>query len=361
MAAVCGDRHLFCEANSAFCRLLKRSPGEILGQPFAGLFPEQEEWTALLNRVQGTGQAASHTHIEHAGGPTTFRSATAWPAGSGEVLGWVMIQVTETVAFHEQLVDVNEALVLGAMRHAEQAENARKEAEAASRAKDSFMAVLSHELRTPLTPILMAVRMLLRTKDLPLAIADGLAMIERNVRFEGQLIDEMLDFTSINRGKLTLAPESIDLRAVLRHAVEIIAPDIEEKHQRLNLALDAAGEGLFGDTRRLVQVFTNLLRNASKFTPQDGDIWLRSRAGPGRVTVEVADTGIGFPTEAIERIFDAFSQASDEVTRQFGGLGLGLAIARAIIQAHGGTLRGSSPGAGQGATFTVELPLPPAD
>ncbi len=255
---------------------------------------------------------------------------------------------------------MNEALILGAVRQnefAEEADRARAEAEAANSAKDRFLAVLSHELRTPLTPILMAVHTLSLRKDLPPAFARALSMIERNVKFEAQLIDEMLDFTSIGRGKMILAQETLDLRAVLSHSVEMVTPTVEGKHQHLSVAFDDADHRICGDGVRLRQVFTNLLRNASKFTPEGGDIWLRSRQAGGSLTVEVSDTGVGFPAEAVERIFEAFIQASEAVTREFGGLGLGLAISRAIVLAHGGKLRAHSPGTGQGATFTTELPL----
>jgi two-component system, chemotaxis family, CheB/CheR fusion protein len=242
-------------------------------------------------------------------------------------------------------------------------ESARAEAEAAGRAKDHFLAVLSHELRTPLTPVLMSVDTLMLRGDLPAQVVEALEMIQRNVELEAQFIDELLDITRISRGKFELSREPMDLHAAIRRAAEVAAPDIEGKAQRLHLALEAVAHQLSGDFKRLQQVFWNLLKNASKFTPERGTITVRSRNEPAspvtarQIVVEVADTGIGFDAEVAERIFDAFTQANEAITQQFGGLGLGLAISKATIDAHGGTIRGISSGYGKGATFSVCLPL----
>ena len=234
---------------------------------------------------------------------------------------------------------------------------ARAEAESASKAKDHFLAVLSHELRTPLTPVLMAVHLMGRNRNLPKASRDALEMIERNVQIEAHLIDDLLDLTKITRGRLEIVRQPMDLHQAVQHAVEITAADVQGKSQQVTVALDAAEHALQGDTTRLQQVFWNLLKNASKFTPDDGSIRITSRNESGRVVVEVSDTGVGFEAEAATRIFDAFTQANDEVMQKFGGLGLGLAISKATVDAHGGSLRARSDGLGQGATFTVELPL----
>ena len=234
---------------------------------------------------------------------------------------------------------------------------ARAEAESASKAKDHFLAVLSHELRTPLTPVLMAVHLMGRNRNLSASARDALEMIERNVQIEAHLIDDLLDLTKITRGKLEIVRQPMDLHQAVQHAVEITAADVQGKSQQVTVALDAAEHNLQGDTTRLQQVFWNLLKNASKFTPDGGSIRITSRNEPGRVVVEISDTGIGFEAEAATRIFDAFTQANDEVMQKFGGLGLGLAISKATVDAHGGSLRARSEGRGQGAIFTVELPL----
>ncbi len=239
----------------------------------------------------------------------------------------------------------------------QQNERARAEIEAASHAKDHFLAVLSHELRTPLTPVVMATHMLSRTPGLSPAVQMAVETIQRNVQIEAQFIDDLLDLTRIAHGKLEILCEPTDLHEAVRRAVEVSAGDLQGKHQPLTLALEATAHEVQGDATRLQQVFWNLLKNASKFTPEGGTIYIKTRNAPGRIVVEVADTGIGFDAEVATRIFDAFAQASVEVTRRFGGLGLGLAISKATVDAHEGTLSAHSAGLNQGATFTVELPL----
>ncbi len=237
-------------------------------------------------------------------------------------------------------------------------QTARQAAEDANAAKDHFLAVLSHELRTPLTPISMAMAVLAKRADLPAPVRSTLDMVQRNVDLESHLIDDLLDVTRIARGKMELARTDTDLHEAVRRAVEVSTPDIEAKGQRLTVDMSEGSCRLDGDPARLQQVFWNLLKNASKFTPTGGAIEIRARCQEGgEATVEVTDTGIGLEAGAAERIFNPFEQASTSITRQFGGLGLGLAIAKATVEAHGGVLSVSSPGLGQGATFAVRLPL----
>lgn len=244
-------------------------------------------------------------------------------------------------------------------------ERVRVEVEAASRAKDHFLAVLSHELRTPLMPVLVGVRTMSRMKDLPPAARETLAMIQRNVELESHFIDDLLDVTRATRGKLEIEQEPVDVHRVIREAVEVAASDLEAKKQPLTVALEAGEHELIGDAKRLQQAVWNLLKNASKFTPEGGEIRLctrNKRAGDGSAEcflVEVSDSGIGFEQTAADRIFEAFAQASEDITRQFGGLGLGLSIARATVEAHHGSIRAESAGEGKGATFVISLPLRP--
>ncbi len=242
-------------------------------------------------------------------------------------------------------------------RTGEQLQVALTAAEAAGQAKDHFLAVLSHELRTPLMPITMALAVLGQRQDFPESVHKMLAMIKRNVELETRFIDDMLDMTRIDRGKMEIVCREMDLHEAIERAVEVSTPDLEAKGQPLTVRLEAAERRVIGDFARLQQVFWNLLKNASKFTPAGGAIHVRSRqAGMGQVTVEITDTGIGMDPEAVERVFRPFEQADVNITREFGGLGLGLAIAKGTVEAHDGTLRASSPGPGQGATFSVTLP-----
>ncbi|HVR96758.1 MAG TPA: ATP-binding protein [Thermoanaerobaculia bacterium] len=233
---------------------------------------------------------------------------------------------------------------------------ARRVAEAANQAKDHFLATLSHELRTPLTPVLAAVASLERDERFA-AARNTLAQIRRNVELEARLIDDLLDLTRIVRGKLELRPEATDLRAVLEHTIQVCCAG-EAGRLRLVTDLEAEDLWIWADGSRLTQVFWNLLKNAVKFTPAGGTITVRlRREDEGWLAAEVTDTGRGIDPAALSRIFDAFEQTDPRITREFGGLGLGLAVSRAIVELHGGKLTAASEGEGTGATFTVRLPV----
>jgi two-component system, chemotaxis family, CheB/CheR fusion protein len=234
---------------------------------------------------------------------------------------------------------------------------ARAEAEAASHSKDRFLAILSHELRTPLTPVVMALHALERNVDLPASARSTVELIRRNVKAELLLIDDLLDVTRISTGKLEMARAETDMHDVVRSAAAVCEADFTAKRQRLDIDLGAARHVVPGDASRLQQVVWNLLKNASKFTPNNGGIRVATSNTADRFMLVVADTGIGISAEALPLIFDAFAQEGQWVTSEFGGLGLGLAIAKATVEAHHGTLVVTSGGRDQGATFTVALPL----
>ncbi|MGA2259661.1 MAG: response regulator [Thermoguttaceae bacterium] len=238
------------------------------------------------------------------------------------------------------------------------AEQAKAAAEHANRAKDHFLAVLSHELRTPLTPVVMGLSMLQDRPDLDPTIRETLEMVRRNVELEARLIDDLLDVSRIAQGKFELSRSAVELCTVIQRAVEVCKPDIEAR--RLHFGVDmgpAAPYWVEADAARLQQVFWNLLKNAIKFTPHDGCVGIRCRPNEKHVVVEVNDSGIGIEPEALSRIFNAFEQAERSITRQFGGLGLGLAISKALVEMHGGQIEAHSEGRGKGATFRVRLPL----
>jgi signal transduction histidine kinase/CheY-like chemotaxis protein len=247
-------------------------------------------------------------------------------------------------------------------RGEEELRQARDTAEAASRAKDQFLATLSHELRTPLTPVLALASSLQEDEALPNRVRQALAVIRRNVELEARLIDDLLDLTRISRGKLELRREVVDVRQLLAHAIEVCC-GVELASGRIRLALDlgAREHRLWADAPRLTQVLWNLLNNAVKFTPQGGEtgeIRVRSweEDDGGILAIEVADNGIGIDPELLPRIFNAFEQTDRRITRRFGGLGLGLSLSRAIVAMHGGTLEAASAGTDQGSEFTLRLP-----
>ena len=243
-----------------------------------------------------------------------------------------------------------------------QSERQLLEAEAASRAKDHFIATLSHELRTPLTPVLALVFALQRDDRLPQDVREDMATIFRNIELEARLIDDMLDITRIARGKLELQFESIDIRPIIEHAIKTCCAS--EAAEKMIVCHEHLGEGdhvARVDAARLTQVFWNVLKNAIKFTPAGGQIFIRTRreenSSHSSLVVEIQDTGIGIAADVLPRVFGAFQQGDRSITQQFGGLGLGLAISKAIVEAHGGTIVAQSPGANLGATFTIYLPL----
>jgi signal transduction histidine kinase len=235
-------------------------------------------------------------------------------------------------------------------------QSARAEAEHANRAKDQFLAMLSHELRTPLSPVLLATTLLEDSPDLPPDLIEHVQMIRRNVELEARLIDDLLDLTRITRGKFQLSLATTDVHEVLSRAVEICCAG---RARDLVLNLAAPRHHVNGDPARLQQVFWNLVNNAAKFTPVGSAITIRSKNVDDQsvVEIEVSDTGAGIEPQFLPRLFNAFEQGDTMRARKFGGLGLGLAITKALTEAHGGTVTAHSAGRDAGATFTVRLPV----
>jgi CheY-like chemotaxis protein len=226
------------------------------------------------------------------------------------------------------------------------------------RSKDRFLAVLSHELRTPLTPVLMTVAARQNDPELSPDVREDIDMIRRNVELETKLIDDLLDLSRITSGKLRLNPQAVDLNDAVRHVCGICRGQILEKGIRLECTFDAQACEVTADPARLQQVLWNVIKNAAKFTAEGGEIQVMTeRLGHDRATVRVRDNGAGIAPQMLPRIFDAFEQGSPGVTRQFGGLGLGLAISKALIELHAGAIRAQSDGVGKGSVFTIELPM----
>jgi signal transduction histidine kinase len=236
-------------------------------------------------------------------------------------------------------------------------EQARAAAAAASQVKDHFLAVLSHELRNPLTPVLATTSLLQLDERFDEETRAHLEVIRRNAELEARLIDDLLDVTRISRGKVELDRHPVELGTILRHAVEVCQADIEARGLHFEVVIKDPPHMVDADAGRLQQVFWNILKNAVKFTPRGGRVEMRAGREDGSVAVEVNDSGLGMEPEALTRVFNAFEQAEISVTRQFGGLGLGLAISKALVEMHGGTITAASPGKGKGATFRVRLPL----
>lgn len=238
---------------------------------------------------------------------------------------------------------------------------AKQEAEDANAAKDRFLAALSHELRTPLTPILAVVSTLQDDSSLPVSVRDDMNLILRNVELEGRLIDDLLDLTRIVQGKVELNRHKADLARKIRHSVDICAGgEFAAKNHVLNVDLGATSHCVFADAARITQVICNLIRNAQKFTPPGGTLTVRTYDGTLRdrpaIVLEVEDDGIGIEPDVLPHIFEAFSQGSRQITREFGGLGLGLTISLAIVELHEGEITAISDER-KGSLFRVTLPI----
>jgi signal transduction histidine kinase len=231
---------------------------------------------------------------------------------------------------------------------------ARRDAEAASRAKDEFLALLGHELRNPLAPIATALHVM-RLRDRG-ALESERAVIERQLRHMTRLVDDLLDVSRIARGKIVLQRERLELADVVRDAVETASPLLEQLGHHLAIDVPARGLLVEGDRLRLAQVVANLLNNAAKYTPSSGRIELTGRRDGDGVTLAVRDNGVGIAPDMLPHVFDLFVQARQGADRAHGGLGLGLAIAQSVTRLHGGHIVGASDGPGSGSTFTMHLP-----
>jgi PAS domain S-box-containing protein len=311
--------------------------------------------------------------------PVTSYLAVPVISRSGEVLGGLFFGHPEPAIFterHEIIVSglASQAAVAmdnarlyeaakKARAEAEQAaaENERlyKQAEESSRLKEEFLATISHELRTPLSAILGWARMLRVGQLSPENAAKALDTIERNARAQAQLVDDLLDVSRIITGKLRMDVRPADPNSFIDAAVESVRPAADAKGVRVQKVVDTGPISIPGDPVRLQQVVWNLLSNAIKFTPRGGRVQIRSERVNSHLEIVVSDTGQGIPPDFLPHVFDRFRQADQKTSRQHGGMGLGLAIVRHLVEMHGGTVRAKSDGEGKGATFTVMLPISP--
>jgi signal transduction histidine kinase len=232
---------------------------------------------------------------------------------------------------------------------------ARRDAELANRTKDDFLAMVGHELRNPLSPILIALE-LMRLKGLG-GLTREHAAIERQAHHLVRLVDDLLDVARIAQGKIALRPERVELSKLIAQALETVSGLLEERQQSLELDVPPQGLVIDADPMRFVQVLVNLLTNAAKYSNPGGQIRMHASAAKGRAVIKVRDTGIGIGADMLPHLFDKFVQAPQSLDRSRGGLGLGLAIARSLVQLHGGEIEAHSAGVGTGSEFTIRLPL----
>lgn len=316
---------------------------ETIGKPVTLLIPPERwsEESSMLNRLRN-GESIDHyeTVRRHKSGRLLEISLTISPIkdAGGKIIGASKIarDITEEKRIHRELNRVHAEVL------------------AASRAKDDFLATLSHELRTPLNPVLLLSSEAAANHELPPRIRTDFDIIRKNIELEARLIDDMLDVTRISSGKLELRLAPVKLHEILRHALATVQSEIRQKNITLTLKLKAKKQTITGDAVRLQQVFWNLLKNATKFTPGNGKIRVETKSVDSRIVVRIEDNGIGILPGEIERLFQAFSQGMHP---GYGGLGLGLAICKKLVELHRGSIQATSPGRGGGATFTIDLPV----
>jgi two-component system, chemotaxis family, CheB/CheR fusion protein len=334
------------EANLAAERLLGVPRELLVGALLPRFFLMEGSRAALRSRIRSFSRQEGPTRWEVRLGPADSArdlavtvEAVRQGHGGASGLRWLLRDVT--------------------LRKQAEAElrQAKEDAEAANQAKDRFLATLSHELRTPLSPVLLLASTLAEDPGVPPALRPLLDTIRRNVELEARLIDDLLDLTRITRGKLDMRLEVTDLRKLVEHTIEIAcAREMAAGRLRVVVELSPEDHRLWADSSRLTQVLWNLLSNAVKFTPVGGTVTVRSWADGDLLVLQVSDTGVGIDPDLLPHIFDAFEQGRIRSPRRMGGLGLGLAIGRAIAEMHGGTLTADSDGRGRGARFTLALP-----
>ena len=334
-------------------RLFGYTAAEMIGRPILPIIPpdRQQEEPEILARLR-RGERVDHfeTIRRRKNGELIHVSVTISPIrdATGRIVG--ASKIARDITALKNMIAERERLL-------KSEQEARREAEHTSRMKDEFLATLSHELRTPLNAILGWAQLLQIRPASCADLTEGLETIARNARAQTKLIEELLDMSRIISGKLRLDVQTVDLERVISDSIESVRPAAEAKTIRLLKIFDPTAAIVRGDAGRLQQVVWNLLTNAIKFTPKGGRVQVYLQRVNSHVEIVVSDTGEGIEAEYMPRLFTRFSQADATSTRKHGGLGLGLAIVRHITELHGGRVSATSPGPGQGATFTVELPL----
>jgi PAS domain S-box-containing protein len=333
----------FTYVNQAAETLTWRQASDLLGKLFWDEFPsvmdsefEQAHRRTMSDRIP---TAVTAFYPDH----DRWYEVNTYPAVNGITIFFKNVTaLKQAEAEREQLL--------------QREQSARQEAERANRIKDEFLAVLSHELRTPLNPILGWLKLLQSGRLDPAKSKEALSTIDRNAKLQAQLIEDLLDISRILRGKMALTLAPVPLAIPIQNAIETVRLAAEAKHIQIQTLLDDI-QPVSGDAARLQQVVWNLLSNAIKFTPVNGQVTIELTQVESIAQLTIRDTGKGISAEFLPYVFEHFRQEDGSTTRKFGGLGLGLAIVRQIVEMHGGTIRAESPGENQGATFIIQLPL----
>jgi PAS domain S-box-containing protein len=353
--------------NAAAERLFGFTAEEMIGQPITRIIPQElhyEETEILTKLRRGERIERYETTRVHKEGTRLQISLTISPVrnSAGIIVGAAKIahDITARRRAEQALLDreIQLAKLLAERESFLESERvARSEAERLSHLKDEFLATLSHELRTPLNAIQGWVSLLRRSKTSADDLERGLETIERNVRNQAQIVNDLLDMSRIISGKVHLEVQSLHLHEVINDAIETLRQPAVAKNIRVHAMLDSRIGLVRGDPNRLRQVLWNLLSNAIKFTPSGGRVQVVLERVNSHVEISVEDSGIGIRAEFLPYVFDRFRQGDPSTTRRYGGLGLGLSIVKSLVELHGGSVRVKSPGESQGSTFIVALPI----
>ncbi len=346
--------------NPAAENLYGYKAAEMIGKPIALLVPpdHSDEEPQILERIR-RGEKIRHYETQRIrrDGRVIDVSLTVSPIydSLGRIIG--ASKIARDISDRKRLESREQKVLRDAQSARQQAELAWQQAEQANKAKDEFLAMVSQELRTPITAIMGWTRMMIAGQLGPDRLHQAFQVIDRNVQSLAQLIEDLLDISRIISGQLRVDFRTVDLSSVVRAAVEAVRPTAEAKRIRIESVFTAGAGPVMGDSERLQQVVWNLLSNAIKFTAHDGFVRIDVHRVGSQVELRVTDNGIGIKAEFLPHVFDRFTQADASITRRRGGLGMGLAIVKSLVELHGGTVSVASAGEGQGAIFTVNLPI----
>jgi PAS domain S-box-containing protein len=362
----CSRDRRYVFVNRAYAEFLGRPADQIIGRPIAEIMGEAAlaTITPYVERVLRGESVEFETEVPYAHPGRRFMRALYTPDRDdrGEVIGWVatVSDITDRKQLeHERDERAAELAVAFSKRteEARRAENAERLLREADRRKDEFLATLAHELRNPLAPLRNALELLRRASDNRTLVEQARATMERQVLQMVRLVDDLLDISRITSGKLQLRKERVELAEVLKTAIETARPLIEASAQELTVTLPPHDVHVEADPTRLAQMFSNLLNNAAKYTEKAGHIWLTAERRDGEAVVSVRDTGIGIAAEHLPHIFTMFSQVAPALERSQGGLGIGLALVKGLVELHDGIIEARSGGTGKGSEFTVHLQI----
>jgi hypothetical protein len=343
------DNHLRYESvNPAFCELTGYAPNELIGLPVTTVFGETGGILESRSSTSAVQECVGDERLNFTRKDgTTAQVELRWAL---EAISGVRIMVMTDITSRLQTERDREELLV-------RERAARTDAERSNRQKEEFLATLSHELRNPLSAILGWATLLGKMNDLPPQVTRAAQAIERNSRLQSQMIADLLDYAGITFGKMRLAPSTVDPYPIVRAALDVVSSSALSRKIELKSSFDEERPAIEADTARIQQVVLNLLSNAIKFSPEGGVVQVKASRVDRHFRLVVIDNGRGISTEFLPRIFERFSQQDASSTKRFGGLGLGLAIVKQIVELHAGSVEVASAGEGQGATFSISIPL----